>query len=187
MKFYYIEESPFSHFLTADVRIAWLWLIVRVYLGWQWTAAGWEKLHDPGWVGPGAGQSLGGFMQGALHKTAQYCTNPGACHPDVQDWYATFLSNFVLPHAAAFSYMVAWGELLVGIALIIGLLVGLSAFAGMFMNLNYMLAGAVSINPIWFTIGIGLVLAWRVAGYWGLDYYVLPLFHRYLRPRFGGE
>lgn len=182
MKTYYVEESPFSHFLTADTRIAWLWLIVRVYLGWEWLQAGWEKIHDPVWAGDKAGTALSGFVQGALHKTAEFCANPAACHPDVQGWYASFLSNFVLPHAHTFSYLVAYGELLVGVALILGFLVGLTAFCGMFMNLNYMLAGTVSVNPVWFTIGIGLVLAWRVAGYWGLDYYVLPLLHRSIRP-----
>jgi len=46
-----------------------------------------------------------------------------------------------------------------------------------------MLAGTVSVNPIWATLGIGLILAWRVAGYWGADRYVLPLLHSYFRPR----
>lgn len=183
MKRYLIEESPFSYFLTADTRSAPLWLVVRVYLGWQWLQAGWEKIHDPVWVGDKAGTALNGFVQGALHKTAEFCTNPAACHPDVQGWYATFLTNYVLPHTAVFSYLVAWGELLVGVALIVGFFVGLSAFFGMFMNLNYMLAGTVSVNPIWFTIAIGLVLAWRVAGYWGADRYVLPLLGSIFRPR----
>jgi thiosulfate dehydrogenase [quinone] large subunit len=176
MKRYLIEESPFSYFFTADTRSAPLWLIVRVYLGWEWLQAGWEKLQDPTWVGANAGQALTGFVNGALSKTT-------GAHPDVQGWYAAFLQAFVLPHVVPWSYLVTWGELLVGVALIIGLLVGISTFFGMFMNLNYMLAGSVSVNPIWFTIGIGLVLAWRVAGYWGADRYVLPVLHRYFRPR----
>jgi thiosulfate dehydrogenase [quinone] large subunit len=176
MKRYIIEESPFSYFFTADTRSAPLWFVVRVYLGWEWLSAGWEKLHDPAWVGPGAGQALNGFVDGALTKT-------GGAHPDVQGWYASFLQSTILPHVAQWSYCVAVGEFLVGAALIIGFLVGISAFAGMFMNLNYMLAGTVSVNPIWFTIGIGLVLAWRVAGYWGADRFVLPLLHRYFRPQ----
>jgi thiosulfate dehydrogenase [quinone] large subunit len=185
MKRRFVEESTFSYFLTADTRSAWLWLIVRVYLGWEWLQAGWDKIQDPVWTGEHAGSTLAGFVQGALRKTAEYCANPATCHPDVQDWYASFLSGFVLPHAHVFSYFVAYGELLVGIALVAGLFVGLAAFCGMFMNLNYLLAGTVSVNPIWFTISIGLVLAWRVAGYWGLDRFALPLLHRHFRPRFG--
>ncbi len=41
--------------------------------------------------------------------------------------------------------------------------------------LNFMLAGAVSINPIIGTLAILLVLAWRVAGYYGMDSVLLPL------------
>ena len=176
MKRLLIEESPFSYFFTADTRIAWLWLIARVYIGWQWLSAGWEKAHDAAWVGANAGQALTGFINGALAKT-------GGAHPDVQGWYASFLQTAVLPHVVTWSYFVTAGELLVGTALILGFLVGISSFFGIFMNFNFMLAGSVSLNPIMFTIGIGLILAWRVAGYWGLDYYVLPLLHRSIRPR----
>jgi thiosulfate dehydrogenase [quinone] large subunit len=176
MKRYIIEESPFSYFVTADTRIAWVWFLVRLYIGWEWLSAGWEKFNDPTWVGAHAGTALTGFIQGALSKTT-------GAHPDVQGWYASFLQNFVLPHVVTWSYFVTAGELLVGAALILGFLVGISAFFGIFMNLNFMLAGSVSINPIMYTLGIGLILAWRVAGYWGADYYVLPMLHNYFRPR----
>lgn len=172
----YIEESPFSHFFLANTKMAWFWLVMRLYLGWEWLQAGWDKVHNPAWAGSDAGAALTGFVQGALAKT-------GGAHPDVQWWYAWFLEHAILPHAAVWSNLVAWGELLVGVALILGFLVGVSAFFGMFMNLNYMLAGTVSVNPIWFTLGIGLVLAWRVAGYIGLDRWVLPRLHKFLRPK----
>jgi len=74
--------------------------------------------------------------------------------------------------------MIAWGEVIVGAALILGLFVGLAAFFGSFMNLNFLLAGTVSVNPIMITLGVFLILAWRVAGYWGLDRFVLPLVSR---------
>ncbi len=163
-----IDESPVSKFLFSDTRVAWFWLIVRIYAGWQWLTAGWEKVHDPAWTGPNAGAALSGFIQGALHKT-------GGTHPDVQGWYADFLQSFVLIHANTWSHVVAYGELFVGIALIIGILTGIAAFCGLFMNFNYLLAGTVSINPILYTLSIGLILAWKIAGYIGLDRYLLPL------------
>jgi thiosulfate dehydrogenase [quinone] large subunit len=43
------------------------------------------------------------------------------------------------------------------------------------MNANYLLAGTVSTNPILFILATWLVLAWRVAGWWGLDRWALPL------------
>lgn len=176
MRRYIVEESPFSHFFLADSRSALLWLVIRVYIGWIWLQAGWGKLHNPAWTGDASGTALTGFLNGALAKT-------GGAHPDVQSWYAFFLENVVLPHAALWSFVIAWSEFLVGAALIAGLFVGIVAFAGIFMNLNFMLAGTVSINPILFTLGIGLVLAWRIAGYYGLDYYALRFLHPAIRPR----
>ncbi|MEI6660073.1 MAG: DoxX family membrane protein [bacterium] len=162
-----IEEAPVAKFVFGDTRVAWFWLIVRLYLGWEWVYAGYEKVINPMWVGPTAGGPITGFINGALAKTA-------GAHPDVASWYASFLQNVVLPHAQVWSMAVAYGELIVGIALIVGLLTGIAAFFGLFMNLNYLLAGTVSTNPILFVLSIGVIMAWRVAGWIGLDRFVLP-------------
>ncbi|MEK7109076.1 MAG: TQO small subunit DoxD [Patescibacteria group bacterium] len=166
-----IERSAFAYFFTADTRSSWLWLVVRLYVGYEWLLAGWEKVQNPAWVGDNAGAALNGFIQGALAKT-------GGAHPDVQWWYADFLQSAVSPYLVSWSYLVTYGEVLVGVALIVGFLTGVSAFFGVFMNLNFLLAGAVSVNPIWFVLGLGLILAWRVSGNIGLDRWVLPLLHR---------
>ena len=39
-----VPEPPIARFLFADTRMAWLWLIVRLYVGYQWITAGLEKL-----------------------------------------------------------------------------------------------------------------------------------------------
>ena len=62
-----------------------------------------------------------------------------------------------------------------GVALILGLLTGFAAFFGGFMNASYLFAGTVSTNPVLLLLAILIVLAWRVAGYWGLDRWALPL------------
>ena len=176
MKSYIIEESQFSHFLLSDTKSSLFWLVVRVYVGWIWLNAGWAKVMNPAWFGPDAGASLKGFIMGALSKTT-------GAHPDVQGWYAYFLEHFVLPNVTVWSNFVAVGELLVGIALIVGFLTGISAFFGVLMNLNFLLAGTVSINPVLFVLGLGLILAWRVSGYIGADAFVLPHLHSYFRPK----
>jgi thiosulfate dehydrogenase [quinone] large subunit len=173
MKRHTTELNPVYHFFMFDTRMAWLWLLVRLYVGWEWLSASWEKLQSPAWVGAKAGVAVTGFVQGALAKAT-------GDHPDVQWWYAAFLKSAVLPHPAVWAYCVACGELLVGIALIAGFLVGISALFGMLMNFNYLMAGTVSINPILVMLSIWLVLAWRIAGYWGADYYVLRCLRRYL-------
>jgi thiosulfate dehydrogenase [quinone] large subunit len=156
-------------FLYSDTRMSWVWLVVRLYVGWEWLQAGWEKVMDPQWVGLGAGTAIKGFLAGALTKTV-------GMHPDVSSWYAGFIRDFAVPHAHQFSYFIAYGEVLVGIALILGVLTGIAAFFGVFMNLNYLLAGTVSVNPQLLVLGMLLMLAWRTAGWLGLDRWVLPKF-----------
>ena len=55
-------------------------------------------------------------------------------------WYKTFVEGTVIPHAALFASLVAWGETLVGISLILGLGAGLGALGGLFLSLNYGIA-----------------------------------------------
>ena len=162
-----LNNPPAIKKLLGNVKWAWLWFALRVYLGWTWLEAGLGKINNPAWTGSKAGSALAGFAQGALAKTE-------GAHPDVQIWYSWFLENIVVPNSAVWSYLVAWGEVLVGIALILGIFTGLAAFFGGFMNMNYLLAGTVSTNPVMLFISIILLLAWRTAGWWGLDRFVLP-------------
>jgi thiosulfate dehydrogenase [quinone] large subunit len=144
-----------------------VWLVVRVYLGYLWLDAGIGKVMEGGWIGAGAGGAVKGFAQGAIQQTT-------GAHPQVTGWYAGFLQHVVIPNAALFSYMVTFGEILVGVALILGLFTGIAAFFGGFMNASYIFAGVAGANPLMFILATWLVLAWRVAGYWGLDRWVLP-------------
>jgi thiosulfate dehydrogenase [quinone] large subunit len=162
-----IPEPAISRFLFADTRFSAVWLIVRLYVGYEWFTAGWEKLGNPVWTGPQAGVAVKGFLTGALVKTT-------GAHPDVSAWYASFINNFALHHTVFFSYMVVYGEIIVGAALVLGLFTGIAAFFGTFMNLNYLFAGTVSVNPLLALLGLFLILAWRTAGWIGLDRYFLP-------------
>lgn len=174
MNTYTIRQSTLVHFITADAKSAPLWLLVRLYLGWEFFYAGYEKLLNPAWFGTGAGAALNGFVQGALGKT-------GGAHPDVQMWYATFLQNSVLPHVTLWSNAVVLGEIAIGLGLIVGLCTATAAFFAFFMSFNFMLAGTVSMNPILVLLGLSIMSAHRVAGDWGLDRYAKPLCHRLCR------
>jgi thiosulfate dehydrogenase (quinone) large subunit len=120
------------------------------------------------WIGGNAGAGLTGFVNGALKKTTGE-------HPDVSGWYADFLQGIVLPNAAIWSYAVTFGEILVGLGLILGCLTGIAAFFGGFMNAAFLFAGTVSVNPLLFVLATWIVLGWRVAGFIGLDFFVLPV------------
>lgn len=161
-----IPEPNITRFLFADKRMAPVWLVIRVYLGALWLLAGWGKLTDPAWLGSERGAAVAGFAKGAMAQTAGE-------HPQVTGWYAGFLENIVVPNAALFSYLVVLGEIVVGLALILGLFTGIAAFFGGFMNASYIFAGTAGANPLMFILATWLVLAWRVAGYWGLDRWAL--------------
>jgi len=160
-----VEENPVSRFLFMNTKSAWIWLILRIYLGYSWFKAGVGKVTSDVWTGEQAGLAVSQYMEGALARVSE---------GDVSAWYGWFLENIVIPNATIFSYLVAWGEVLVGIGLIIGLLTGISAFFGALMNMSFLLAGTVSTNPIMFMIAILLILAWKVAGWYGLDRWALP-------------
>lgn len=164
----HIPEPKLSRILFADTRLAVIWLVIRVYVGWQWWSSGIEKVQNPAWVGPEAGGAITGFVAGAIEKTA-------GAHPSVQSWYGDFLNGFVFGNAQIFSHTVAFGEVLVGLGLILGAFTGIAAFFGAFMNMNFLLAGTVSINPILLFFQLFLILAWRVAGWWGGDRFLLPI------------
>ena len=163
----FYPEPPISKFLFASKAMAPLWTVLRVYLGWLWFDAGWHKVTNPAWTGENAGTAVSGFLNRAISLST-------GDSPTVTAWYAWIVENIFLPAAPVFSYLVAYGEVLIGIALITGFLTGLMAFLGGLMNVSFMLAGTLSSNPIMFILATWLVLAWRTAGYYGLDYWVLP-------------
>ena len=101
---------------------------------------------------------------------------------------AMFLSFAVLPflpgkdvalYAQDFVPLFIYALLALGLNVVVGNLgllhLGIAAFFGATMNVSYMLAGSNSTNPILFALTIGVILAWRVAGYYGLDRFLLPL------------
>jgi thiosulfate dehydrogenase [quinone] large subunit len=162
-----IPEPRLARFLFSDTRVAWVWLLLRLYVGYEWVTAGWDKVTSALWVGPQAGASVTGFLTGALQ-------NATGAHPAVSRWYAYLIRTVALAHPALIANIVAFGELAVGICLVLGAFTGIAAFFGILMNFNYLFAGAVSINPLLLLIQLFLMFAWRNAGWFGLDRFLLP-------------
>lgn len=158
-------------FLFTDRRASLIWLIVRLYLAWQWFEATREKIFSPAWTGSNAGVAVKGFLSGALGKA-------GGPHPDVSGWYGYFIQHVALPNATIFSYLVAYGELLVAIGLVLGACTALAAFFGAFLNMNFLLAGTVSANPTMLLLEILLICASPIAGYYGLDRWLQKIWRR---------
>jgi thiosulfate dehydrogenase [quinone] large subunit len=164
-----IEGPAFARFLFSNSRAGLFWLPIRLFLGFTWLEAGWHKAISPGWLD--GGTALEKYWQTAV---AVSDTGKSAI---TYDWYRSFLQSLLNGgHYSWFAPLIVFGEMAVGLGLIFGVLTGFAAFFGAFMNMAYLLAGSASTNPVMFTFAIGVILAWKVAGYYGLDRWLLPVF-----------
>ena len=116
-----------------------------------------------------AGDRILGFWNAAVGAT-------GAPPRANYEWYRDFL-QYMIDHRwnGWMTYVIAYGEFLVGLALVVGAFTGIAAFLGATLNFNFMLAGTASTNPVLFILAILMILAWKTAGYVGVDRWLLPL------------
>ena len=94
-------------------------------------------------------------------------------------WYKAFLQETVLPHASLFATLQTYGEVAVGLGLVLGLFTRLAAVIGLVLSMNYGLATQ------WMTFGqqgfhlllISSMIIFLVTGAgraWGLDAVLRP-------------
>ncbi|WP_195574631.1 DoxX family membrane protein [Paenibacillus sp. 1001270B_150601_E10] len=146
-------------FLRKNVWASALLLLIRLYLGYTWISAGINKLS-------GESFNASGFLKGAVEKAA-------GDRPIVQGWWASFLEHVALPNASLFSVMVQWGEILVGVGLLVGCLTRTAVFFGIVMNMSFLLSGSISMNPIMIILSMFILVAYTNAGRFGLDYFLI--------------
>jgi thiosulfate dehydrogenase [quinone] large subunit len=199
----HIEEPKFAKAVFGSTAFARFWLLLRVWLGWEWLHAGWSKVFggnitwrfwdwgdaaysltgpaNIGWIRSGTvvaadgtaqfrhvGDAVAGFAAGAIDAA-------GGPHPDVAySWYVEILKWIQHTAAPVVAPLVAFGELLLGITLLLGMFTGIAAMLGGTLNFSYVFAGSAGINPAMILVSMGLVLAWRNAGWIGLDRWLLP-------------
>jgi thiosulfate dehydrogenase [quinone] large subunit len=162
-----ISGPAITQFLFHDARAGLIWLPIRVFVGFTWIEASLHKITGTGWLD--GGSALAGYWNRAI-------TIPDTGSPPIAfEWYRDFITALVNAHAETwFAPLIAFGELLVGLGLLFGCLTGIAAFFGALMNMSFLLAGSASSNPVLFTLAVGLMIGWRVAGYYGIDRYLLP-------------
>lgn len=153
----------FTQWLRTNRIAAGILAIIRIYVGWGFLHAGWEKLTSAG------GFSALGFLQHSMEnpvlsptKTAEY------------PWFNSFINGFAIPHISIFNFLVPWGEFLVGAGLILGVFTTTAAFFGMLMNFMYMFCGTISSNPMDVLLGTFIIVAGYNAGMFGGDFWVIP-------------
>ncbi|NOU73502.1 DoxX family membrane protein [Paenibacillus sp. LMG 31458] len=155
--------------LRGNRYAAMMLTIIRLYVGWQWMTAGWHKI---------AGAKpfdAAGYLKGAIAKPVLESGTTDMVYAN----YVAFLKSFALPNVGVFNVMVPWGELLVGLGLILGALTTTAIFFGLLMNFMYMFAGTVSSNPWLILLGFFIIAAGANAGKFGVDHLILPYLHKW--------
>ncbi len=129
-------------------------LPLRIFIGIGWIRASLEKIIEVGWYD---GSALSDFLQAHLESGAM-----------VFPFYRSLVENIFLPNAFAMSWIIMIGQFLVGVAMLVGFFTNFALLWGLFMNLNFILAGEV--NPSAFYVVIQLVLfVGNVGAILGLD------------------
>jgi thiosulfate dehydrogenase [quinone] large subunit len=131
----------------------WPIVLLRVYSGVFFLYHGVGKIRHDDFAA-----ALSNFLTGKLDSSFSF--------------YRAFIESVVLPNKEIFSSLVSWGELTIGLALIVGLATRYAAFFGAFMVLNFWFAKGVSVfagtnhDIVWFVILIvlGFIPAGKIAG-----------------------
>jgi thiosulfate dehydrogenase [quinone] large subunit len=162
------DDPTIWKLLMGNAYWAVIWMPIRFFVGLEWLQAGEHKLRDDAWMS--GGSALKGFWERAVAVP-----EPPGRAAITYDWYRSVL-QYMLDHEwySWFAKVVAVGEFMIGLGLIVGALVGIAAFFGTLLNFSFMLAGTTSSNPVLFGLTVFLVLAWKVAGYFGIDRLLLP-------------
>lgn len=156
-----------NNWLRQSNISAGIMLIFRVYVGWYFLTSGWGKVTN--------GFDASGYLQGSV-------ANPVMKGEEViYPWMVSFLENFAIPNIGMFNFIVPWGEVLIGLGMVLGCLTTAATFFAMFMSFTFMFAGTVSSNPLFILLNIFVIVSGANAGKFGLDRWVLP----YLRKLVG--
>ena len=131
----------------------WPVALLRIYTGVFFAWHGFHKLSGGNFV-----TGMSGFLESRLESSYGF--------------YRPFIESVVMPNKEFFAALVSWGELAIGLALIVGLATRYAAFAGAFLVTNFWWAKGEAVlagsnhDFVWLVIFIVLafVPAGRIAG-----------------------
>jgi thiosulfate dehydrogenase [quinone] large subunit len=139
--------SSLNEFTRKKASHLWPVTLLRVYTGVFFLFHGFGKVSKSNFA-----DGVAGFVNGNLDNCF------GFIRP--------FLESVVLPNASVFAFLVSWGELLIGAALILGLATRYAS-----------IAGAVLVAVFWFTKGQGFLDAQNHDSIWFVIFVVLAAVH----------
>ena len=129
-------------------------LPLRLFIGLGWIRASLEKFITAGWYD---GSALTGFFD-------QQLSGGHVVFP----LYQQLVTGVFEPNAVALSWIIMIGQMLVGLAVTFGVLTNFALLCGLFMNVNFVLVGAVNPSAFYIVIQTALLVT-NVGAVFGLD------------------
>ncbi|MFG2025100.1 DoxX family protein [Streptomyces sp. NPDC048825] len=126
-----------------DAATRYALLPLRVFLGVTFIYAGIDKLTDSAFMSEAGSGSIGDMMRTVRDSSAI---------PELVD--------LSLKNPVGFAYAIAFGELAVGIATLIGLLARLAAFGGAMISLSLWLTVSWPSDPYYYGNDLPYLMAW---------------------------
>lgn len=141
------QRAPISYLGRLNATMpAWIALPLRLFLSVTFVYAGIQKLTDPQYFRPSAPGYIGRQIAGMAHGTP----------------LGGLLTHLVVPHAAFFGGLIAWGELAIGLGVLVGLLVRPAAFFGALLSLIFFLSASWRVSPYFYGSDIVFLFGWSV-------------------------
>jgi thiosulfate dehydrogenase [quinone] large subunit len=132
------------------------WLAVRVWIGIMWFQAGWSKVF---------GAENPSFLHHNGSGVAGFAGGTGAAY----SWWASIMHSFVVPNASWIAVMVAFGELAIGLGLVVGFLTRTAAVASLFLLFTYIMSGTASVTGFYALCALIVLATWRTSTWIGVD------------------
>ena len=144
-----ITIQKLTDFLMTEFQKEGAYLFpLRVFIGIGWIRASLEKVLMAGWYD---GSALREFFHTQLADGAVRFP-----------FYASLLQGVFAEYALILGWIIMVGQLLVGLSILTGSLTNFGLLWGLFMNINFILAG--SVNPSTFYVVIQVALLFTHAG-----------------------
>ncbi|MGW4731981.1 DoxX family protein [Streptomyces shenzhenensis] len=146
-----------THGIRSDMRMSYLdsrrdWretatqyalLPLRLFLGVTFIYAGLDKLTDSAFMKSGGSGSIGDTMRAVRDSAA-----------------IPSLVDLALKNPVGFGYAIAFGELVVGIGILVGLLSRLAALGGAVISLSLWLTVSWAATPYYYGNDLAYLMAW---------------------------
>ena len=136
--------------------LAVVWLAMRVWLGIMWMQAGWAKI----W-----GAENSAFLHHNGAGVAGFATHGSSAYT----WWHSILTGAVVPNSGAIGIIVAFGELIIGVALVAGFFTRIAALASLGLLFTYVMSGTASVCAFYALFAIVILMTWQTSSWIGVD------------------